>query len=100
MSSLGRIVEAWTDLISTFAIGQTLNQFGSVQTWLMLHLWRVVISDSRASTYNIPLISPPYYLDIVTGTLCFYFIKNKKYYRISYFSSRFSLPHSTPLNST
>lgn len=55
MSSLGRIVEAWTDLISTFAIGQTLNQFGSVQTWLRLHLWRVVVSDSRASTYNIPL---------------------------------------------
>lgn len=55
MSSLGRIVEAWTNLISTFAIGQTLNAFESVQTWLMLHLWRVVISDSRASTHNIPL---------------------------------------------
>jgi hypothetical protein len=61
MSSLGRAVEAWIDLIRTFAIGQTLTTFWSVRTWLTLqHLreWQSQIPVPTSS--NILPLSPRY----------------------------------------
>ena len=50
------IVEAGSISFVLLRQVRRLIQFGSVQTWLNLHLSRTVaISDSRASTSNIPL---------------------------------------------